>query len=254
MFISNSTEPVIVTTLTFVRKLHTADQFDRDITLDQPNDMIYAYANADENGLVYHGDNHNHIFVDFTKADGIPDNQFGYEESGALSRDLVKNSFYGTLSTMQSEAAGAMNVANYPFGSVADFADEEPSTGRPLLLLSDLERNVINMKTNPKVSLSIDTLPSTVAEFKNPNLFDEMTHPRTTLLGTMELIPKDSPELQQAKDTYLAKHPLAKAWINFSDFNMYRMIVEDVYVVGGFGNDHYIGYISSEQYLSVSMQ
>ena len=74
---------------------------------------------------------------------------------------------------------------------------------------------------------------------------------RTTLLGKLEAVPED--ELEQAKQTYLAKHPNSKAWINFSDFTMYRMLVEDVYVVGGFGNDHYIGWISAEQYLSVQM-
>lgn len=62
---------------------------------------------------------------------------------------------------------------------------------------------------------------------------------RTTLLGTLEKVP-DS-ELTHAQETYLKKHPEAKAWIGFSDFCMYRMAIEDVYVVGGFGNDHYIG-------------
>ena len=73
---------------------------------------------------------------------------------------------------------------------------------------------------------------------------------RTTLLGTLEKVPDD--ELDHAKETYLQKHPASKAWINFSDFAMYRVVVEDVYVVGGFGNDHYIGWISPEQYLSAT--
>lgn len=73
------------TTLTFTRKLVTGDKYDRDISLTEPNDMIYAWGVSDSSGLVYHGDNHNHIFVDFTKANGIPDNAFGEEESGKRS-------------------------------------------------------------------------------------------------------------------------------------------------------------------------
>jgi hypothetical protein len=80
---------------------------------------------------------------------------------------------------------------------------------------------------------------------------DVMTKPRTTLLGHLQEVPAD--ELEAARATYLVKHPKAKAWITFSDFKMYRFVVEDVYAVGGFGNDHYIGWIATDQYLSISL-
>lgn len=166
------------TTLTFARKLVTGDKYDHDISLSEPNDMIYAWGVSDDNGLIYHGDNHNHIFVDFRKSDGIPDSAFGEEESGKLSRGLVFDSYYGTLSTIQSQAAGATGVKDFPFGSVADIADEEPSSGRPLVLLSDLERNVVNMKENPKVSIEFTSLPTTIKEFEHPDYYDIMTKPR----------------------------------------------------------------------------
>lgn len=74
---------------------------------------------------------------------------------------------------------------------------------------------------------------------------------RTTLLGTLEPVPED--ELEAARATYLKKHPKAAAWITFSDFTLYRMNIEDVYCVGGFGNNHYIGWIAPEQYLSIEL-
>jgi hypothetical protein len=166
----NST--IAYTTLTFTRKLVTGDKYDKDISILEPNDMIYAWGNSDTGGgLVYHGDNHNHIFVDFSKPDGIPDTLFGREESGEMSRELVKSAYYGTLSTFQSQAAGSNSVSGFPYGSVADFADEEPSTGTPLILLSDLERSVVNLSENPKCSLHITTLPATIEEFNHPELF-----------------------------------------------------------------------------------
>jgi hypothetical protein len=249
--VGNETQTIAATELIFRRKLVTNDKYDRAISLTEPNDMIYAWANSDSNGIMYHGDNHNHIFVDFSKPNGIPDNAFGKEESGELSRELVRASYYATLSTIQSQAAGNPAVFNYPFGSVADVADEEPSSGRPLLLLSELERNVMNLEENPVCSLHFVTLPSTIEQFKHPEYYDIMTKPRTTLLGKLEKVPEG--ELDAAKETYLKKHPTSAAWINFSDFAMYRFVIEDVYCVGGFGNEHYIGWISPEQYLSVEL-
>lgn len=242
------------TTLVFTRKLVTGDKYDRDISITEPNDMIYAWGDSGstDGGLEYHGDNHNHIFVDFSKADGIPDNLFGYEESGGLSRDLIHKSYYGTLATLQTAGAGNSQVSDYPYASIADFADEEPSTGKPLILLSDLERTVINLADEPKCSLHVISTPETIAQFEHPELYDVMTLPRTTLLGRLEIIPEGD-ELEAAKATYTAKHPKSKAWINFSDFHLYRMAIEDVYVVGGFGNDHYIGWMSPEQYLSAKI-
>ena len=61
---------------------------------------------------------------------------------------------------------------------MADVVDENPSTGRPLILLSDLERNVINLQDNPKMSLEFITQPQTQQQFENPEYFDVMTKPR----------------------------------------------------------------------------
>jgi hypothetical protein len=61
-------------------------------------------------------------------------------------------------------------------------------------------------------------------------------------------VPTD--ELSAARAAYLVKHPQAGMWIDFSDFAMYRMEIVDVYYVGGFGNEHYIGWIAPSEYLS----
>ena len=119
------------------------------------------------------------------------------------------------------------------------------------MLLSTLERNMINMQTTPQCSLHIFSTPTTILEFSHPALFDVMTKPRTTLLGVLELVPDE--ELSSARATYLRKHPESAAWIEFSDFSLYRLVVQDVYVVGGFGNTHYIGWVGAEQYLAQNM-
>ncbi len=87
--------------------------------------------------LQFHGDNHNHIQIDLTSINGIPNNEFGLEETGWSARQMIYNGSVGVLITIQSQAqAGGPGMQGYPYGSVADFADEVPSTGKPLLLLS----------------------------------------------------------------------------------------------------------------------
>ena len=107
------------------------------------------------------------------------------------------------------------------------------------------------MQTFAPCALSIQQAPNTTMEFTHPEIYDVMTKPRTTLMGKLTPVPKE--ELDQAKSIYLAKHPKSKAWINFSDFTMYYLVLEDVYVIAGFGNEHYIGWISPSQYYSVKI-
>ena len=120
----------------------------------------------------------------------------------------------------------------------------------PLLLLSDLERNVMNQQDDSRCALHFFSTPDTMAQIKKPEYYDVMTKPRSTLMGTLQLVPEN--ELEKAAETYLKKHPSSKAWLSFDDFHMYRFVPDDIYVVGGFGNTHYIGYIAPDQYLSVS--
>jgi len=233
---------VPTTTVRFSRKLNTGDKYDAIVRPDHgPISLIYAWGDGKPGDLHYHGDNHNHVEVDLSRADGVPRTRFGCEEVGGGAREMVRDSIFGTLITVQTQvAAGSQEIdAGWPYGSVADFADEAPSTGRPLLLLSTLERNVVNLQGNPRASLAIRT--------PDMNCTDQMTCPRTTLFGTLEVVPDQ--ELPAAQAAYLAKHPSAESWIDFPDFALYRMNVLDVYWVGGFGNAHYIGYLAPDSYL-----
>ena len=49
------------------------------------------------------------------------------------------------------------------------------------------------------------------------------------------------------RELYLASYPNAAYWVDFEDFNFYRMDIVDVYYVGGFG---VMGWVSAEDYLA----
>lgn len=228
------------TCVTFKRLLSTGDKYDAVVRASAETDMIYAFGAGAPGDLHYHGEGHNHVRVNFSRADGIPSSAFGSEEAGFAARDFVQTYSVGVLATLQVDAPGRQGLGEWPYASVADYADEQPSTGRPLVLLSKLERNIVNTKAVPKCSLAIHTPAD--------NETDPMAAPRVTLLGSLTPVPAD--ELPKARDTYLRAHPMAKMWIDFSDFVLYRMDVADVYWVGGFGNDHYIGWVAADKYLA----
>lgn len=102
-------------------------------------------------------------------------------------------------------------MEGYPYGSVASYADTEPSTGQPILLLSYLERNIINYKMDGRCSLSLEPTPTDLSE--------PMMDPRMTIMGTLTAIPDD--EIPSASKTYLKKHPQARLWQNFGDMQYY---------------------------------
>ena len=126
------------TTVRFRRKLVTGDKYDRPLSATGANaitDVVYAWADGEPGAVQYHGDNHNHIQIDLSQPDGVARNStFGREEAGGGARRLVTAARQATLVTLQTErSAGAFGFSGWPYGSVADYADD--GTGRPLLLL-----------------------------------------------------------------------------------------------------------------------
>jgi hypothetical protein len=231
------------TVIRFRRLLVTGDKFDVPILPSGSNDIIYAWKDGTPGQVAFHDDNHNHLQIDFSRSNGIPSNTFGQEEVGLGARQLVNTCTFGTLITLQSGIPGQQDpkYAGFPFGSVASFADQDPSNGKPLLLLSQLERNVINFNDDARCSLAIQTPVEQLGDT------DPMAAPRMTLLGTLIPVPDD--QYDQARKTYLNKHPSAM-WIDFPDFGLYYFNSTDVYWVGGFGNEHYIGWVDAGSYLS----
>lgn len=75
-----------------------------------------------------------------------------------------------------------------------------------------------------------------------------MMVPRMTVMGRLTNVTET--EVESAKKAFLSRHPDAAMWIDFKDFSLYRIEIEQVYWVGGFGHLHYIGWIDKQRYLS----
>jgi putative heme iron utilization protein len=148
-------------------------------------------------------------------------------EDASLARKLVDDAKTATLSTLTRDDP----AAQYPFASlVATVADEH---GRPVLLLSKLAEHTKNLTACPRASLLY-------ADHLAP---DPLASPRVTLLGRVHRVPDD--EITPARDRYLAQHPSASTWATFADFAFYRLEIEDIRLVVGFGK---MGWIDPGEY------
>jgi putative heme iron utilization protein len=147
------------------------------------------------------------------------------------ARTLVHLGRLGTLSTLSLKQAGT------PFGSVTPYGSDE--RGQPLFLISSMAMHTQNLQADPRASLL-------VAEASTPD--DALGAGRVTLLGEARKIQEENEaELAEVRRRYLAAYPNAQYWVDFDDFCFYRLKVNDVYFVGGFG---VMGWVTAEDYLA----
>jgi len=98
--------------------------------------------------------------------------------------------------------------------------------GSPLLLLSDLAEHGKNLARDSRASLLFDG---------TRGLDNPLTGLRVTAVG--RVVPIADPDLTAR---YLRRHPDAEMYFEFKDFQLYRMAVERVHAVAGFGAIHWL--------------
>lgn len=132
------------------------------------------------------------------------------------ARTIVAAAKMATLCTIATRPAG------FPFGSLVAIALD--AQRRPLLLLSSLAEHTKNLEASPLASIM-------VAE-------GGLDAARVTLVGRCARVP--DAEVEHALAVYVARHPEAAQWASFKDFAMYRLEIEDVRFVAGFGRMSWI--------------
>lgn len=119
----------------------------------------------------------------------------------------------GTLATVGQDPAG------YPYASLVTVALDGSS---PVFLISDLAEHTKNLRADDRASLLVAE-----AGEENP-----LALGRVTLLGRCALVADDG---GSARAAYLAHHPDAAYYADFKDFHFWRLTVESVRYIGGFG-------------------
>eukprot|EP00184_Porphyridium_aerugineum_P003104 CAMPEP_0184694126 /NCGR_PEP_ID=MMETSP0313-20130426/2178_1 /TAXON_ID=2792 /ORGANISM="Porphyridium aerugineum, Strain SAG 1380-2" /LENGTH=354 /DNA_ID=CAMNT_0027152361 /DNA_START=40 /DNA_END=1104 /DNA_ORIENTATION=- len=134
---------------------------------------------------------------------------------GERARTVAHVCRTGTLCTASEKHDG------HPFGSHVDYVLNEH--GEPVFLLANTATHTKNLRTNPKCSL-----------FCQPVSNSGQGGGRCTLVGT--LVPMNELECQEITDMYIDFHPHAAQALNVNGkFAFYKMVLDDIYFVGGFG-------------------
>ncbi len=134
------------------------------------------------------------------------------------ARTMVAQLTTGTLSSLASDPAG------YPYGSFVTIAFDD---GSPVFLLSELAEHTRNLRRDPRASLL-------AAE---GGAVDPLANGRVTLLGpcTPVVQPDDD-----ARTAFLESHPGASYYAGFKDFAFWRLQVEAIRYIGGYGRMSWI--------------
>lgn len=136
---------------------------------------------------------------------------------GAAARRMARGCLRGALATLDAAEGG-------PYVSMVTLACDHD--GAPLLLLSDLADHSRNLAADDRVSLLVEAADATAC---SPPPANPQTRARATLIGR---IAESAEPRHRAR--YLARHPDARAYAEFTDFRVYRVEVARVRLVGGF--------------------
>ena len=139
------------------------------------------------------------------------------KEIADRARRIVRAADRAALST-------ATAGEGWPYGSLVMAACDFGAN--PLMLISDLAEHTKNLHADARASLLFDD----TAGLESP-----LTGARVTVLGRPERCDDD-----RLKARYVARHPDAADYAGFGDFGLYRMAVERVHIVAGFGVIHWI--------------
>lgn len=140
---------------------------------------------------------------------------------GAGDDPLVELAKGGKVAALSSDYKGT------PFGSLMPYAlDDE---GNPLIYISTLAVHTKNLTKNPACSVM-------VSKVDDDDLFNSA---RVTFVGKMKKVTgKD--DVEKAKKAFFAKHKKAEELAKFHDFDFYKLEIERIYYIGGFGDIQWV--------------
>lgn len=130
------------------------------------------------------------------------------------ARTLAASVGLGALST------AAVDLDGHPYGSLVLFALHE---GSPVFLVSALAEHTRNLQGSPRCSLLV-----VEAGPDNP-----LALGRVTLVGTAARA--EGAVAAALREPFLQRHPDARYYADFEDFDFWRMEVTGVRYIGGFG-------------------
>ncbi|KAI9788861.1 MAG: hypothetical protein M1816_006525 [Peltula sp. TS41687] len=183
-------------------------------------------------------------------------------ESAILARRILHLESVGTLSTIfpsssssqtdhQHPAAAGSPPVGSPIGLMDYFSDCDADTGNPTLLAVSIATSFRNEAAGSNISLSVRWHP-TAPEYSRQ--YSAVSMPRFSLMGYLETIPAAEVDRLGLEGCFMGYHPDAVVWYpgnGIHESRWTRLVVQEVYWVGGFGDRAYIGWIPVEEWRRV---
>jgi len=126
------------------------------------------------------------------------------------------------LRTARSGALASLGPAGGPLSSLVSVATDP--AGTPLILVSSLSAHTGQIIADPRSSLLLSA----------PGRGDPLAHPRISLLTRARRLDRESVEGARARQRFLARHPKAELYVDFTDFAFFALDVERASLNGGF--------------------
>jgi len=195
--------------------------FTMDISREAANPDCFAYPLVDRGLSVYLLDlmtNDAHAAPSADAQQPLYDVNIPTPSHAERARTMVAPLSTGTLCTVATEPAG------YPYGSFVTVAFER---GHPVFLISELAEHTKNLRVDARASLLL----------AQGGADDPLANGRVTLVGDCTLLEDPEP----ARAVYLERHPNAAYYVDFKDFNFWRLKVASVRYIGGYGRMSWVG-------------
>lgn len=196
-------------------------------------------------------------------------------ESAVMARRILNLTPMATISTVfpspdatssnPEELGRGPSVGGLPIGLTEYIADCEDS-GNPTILGLPIATYMKNAAAGSNISLSVQWTPPHLPSSRIKSSFSPERDvrdvgysaanlPRFALLGYLEKISDAEVSANKLESCFLKPHPDAKYWLPGNDIHVsewVRLVVEEVYWFGGFGDRAYIGWIPVDQWRSVT--
>ena len=174
-------------------------------------------------------------------------------ESAVQARRVLKLQSIATLSTVfpptaiETEENRPKDVVGSPIGLLDYYASCGPQSYNPTILAISIATSFKNAKAGSNVTLSLrHHPPATRPPSDDPYTYSPANMPRFSLIGHIEKLSHKEVKLYDVQSCFLKEHADAGPWTPGNVIHeswWAKLVVEEVYWIGGFGDRAYIGWI-----------
>ncbi|MCJ1239919.1 hypothetical protein MMC14_007917 [Varicellaria rhodocarpa] len=189
-------------------------------------------------------------------------------ESAIQARRILHLSSIATLSTVfpshdnppSTYENRPPGMAGAPIGLMEYYATcpDSTSPSTPILLAISIASTYKNARAGSNVTLSLRYHPpSPHPPTSDPYLYSPANLPRFSLVGYVERIPDEEIARENISECFLERHEDARLWAPGNDIHESwwgRLVVQEVFFFGGFGDRARIGWLPVEEWQGVTME